>query len=191
MTTKTQLKTTTSLRMMKPDFEIGDTVETIDDNIKGVVISIENQLVKILSEDDFELTFQAHELIKITEKGLSIKTDDLKKVLQQELHTNRKIPIKKEKHTNKIEIDLHIHELIDDARHLSNFEILNIQLNKAKQQLEWAMDKRIKYVVFIHGVGQGVLKAELQTLFRRYENLEFYDADYQTYGVGATEVCIY
>ncbi|QTY26632.1 DNA mismatch repair protein MutS [Flavobacterium sp. CS20] len=177
--------------MMKPDFEIGDTVETIDDNIKGVVISIENQLVKILSEDDFELTFQAHELIKITEKGLSIKTDDLKKVLQQELHTNRKIPIKKEKHTNKIEIDLHIHELIDDARHLSNFEILNIQLNKAKQQLEWAMDKRIKYVVFIHGVGQGVLKAELQTLFRRYENLEFYDADYQTYGVGATEVCIY
>ncbi|WP_247653511.1 Smr/MutS family protein [Flavobacterium sp. CS20] len=176
---------------MKPDFEIGDTVETIDDNIKGVVISIENQLVKILSEDDFELTFQAHELIKITEKGLSIKTDDLKKVLQQELHTNRKIPIKKEKHTNKIEIDLHIHELIDDARHLSNFEILNIQLNKAKQQLEWAMDKRIKYVVFIHGVGQGVLKAELQTLFRRYENLEFYDADYQTYGVGATEVCIY
>ncbi len=176
---------------MKSNFEIGDSVETVDDNIKGVIISIENQLVKILSDDDFELSFQANELIKITDKGISIKSDDLKKVLQQELKTTRRKTPKKEKTPKKLEIDLHIHELIDDARHLSNFEILNIQLNKAQQQLEWAMDKRIKYVVFIHGVGQGVLKAELQTLFRRYENLEFYDADYQTYGVGATEVCIY
>ncbi|RRO23212.1 Smr/MutS family protein [Flavobacteriaceae bacterium 14752] len=174
-----------------PDFEIGDSVETIDDNIKGVVIAIENRWVKILSEDDFELSFQTHELIKITDKGLSIKAEELKKVLQQELKTNRKKTPRKEEPSKKLEIDLHIHELIDDARHLSNFEILNIQLKKAKQQLEWAMDKRIKHVVFIHGVGQGVLKAELQTLFRRYDNLEFYDADYQTYGVGATEVSIY
>jgi len=176
---------------MMPNFEIGDTVETIDDNIKGLVIAIENQWVKILSEDDFELNFQANELIKITDKGLSIKNDDLKKVLQQELKTKKRKAPEKEKTPNKIEIDLHIHELIDDARHLSNFEILNIQLDKAKQQLEWAMDKQIKYIVLIHGVGQGVLKAELQTLLRRYDNIEFYDADYQTYGVGATDVCIY
>jgi hypothetical protein len=45
-------------------------------------------------------------------------------------------------------------------------------------------------VVFIHGVGEGVLKIELEYLFRRYENVKYYDADYQKYGLGATEVYI-
>ena len=45
--------------------------------------------------------------------------------------------------------------------------------------------------VFIHGVGEGVLKLELEYLFSRYDNVKFYDADYQKYGLGATEVYIY
>jgi len=45
--------------------------------------------------------------------------------------------------------------------------------------------------VFIHGIGEGVLKAELEYLFRRYGNLKYYDADYQKYGRGATEVYIF
>mgnify|MGYP005846628947 CR=1 FL=1 len=146
---------------------------------------------KIRTEDDFEMFFKPEEIIKIPESDLDIKDEELYEVIQQELKGNKKLSSKKEKKPQKVEIDLHIHELIDDARYLSNFEILNIQLNKAKSQLEWAINKRLKHVVFIHGVGQGVLKAELLTLFRRYENLEYYDADYQTYGFGATEVSIY
>ena len=177
---------------MKPEFKIGDSVETLDDNIKGRVISVALDEIKISTEDGFEMQFKPHELIKTSHYALNIKTEDLKEVISQEQQRSRKKPkIKSSKPPKKIEIDLHIHELIDDARHLSNFEILNIQLDKAKQQLEWAMDKQVKYIVLIHGVGQGVLKAELQTLLRRYDNIEFYDADYQTYGVGATEVCIY
>jgi dsDNA-specific endonuclease/ATPase MutS2 len=177
---------------LKPEFKIGDSVETLDDNIKGRVVSVATDEIKISTEDGFKLEFKPHELIKTSTNTLNIKTEDLKKVILQEKQPPRKKPkIKSSKPPQKIEIDLHIHELIDDARHLSNFEILNIQLDKAKQQLEWAIDKRVKYIVFIHGVGQGVLKAELQTLLRRYDNIEFYDASYQTYGVGATEVCIY
>ncbi len=177
--------------MTSNNFKLGDSVETVDDNIKGVVISIDDNSVKILTEDDFEMQFLPNELIKTPKKDLKIEENEILKVVRQEFKTIKKPDTKKQKLPHKIEIDLHIHELIDDARHLSNFEILNIQLKKAKEQLDWAIDKRIKYVVFIHGVGQGVLKAELQTLFRRYDNLGFYDANYQTYGVGATEVCIY
>jgi hypothetical protein len=50
------------------------------------------------------------------------------------------------------------------------------------------MRKRIQKIVFIHGVGEGILKAELDFLLGRYDNLKFYDADYQKYGLGATEV---
>ena len=176
---------------MPTDFKIGNSVETIDDNIKGVIIAVENKVLIVQTEDGFEMQFQSEELIKIPDIEINIKDEDIRKVKLQELNHSKKTKPKKEKKPQKVEIDLHIHELIDDARHLSNFEILNIQLKKAKSQLEWAIDKRLKYVVFIHGVGQGVLKAELQTLFRRYNNLEFYDADYLTYGLGATEVCIY
>ena len=74
---------------------------------------------------------------------------------------------------------------------MSNYDMLNIQLDTAKRQLDFAISKRIQKVVFIHGVGEGVLKEELRYLFNRYDNVKFYDADYQKYGLGATEVYIY
>jgi dsDNA-specific endonuclease/ATPase MutS2 len=69
--------------------------------------------------------------------------------------------------------------------------MLNIQLDTAKNQLEFAIKKRIQKIVFIHGVGEGVLRTELETMLGRYDNLKFYDADYRQYGVGATEVYIF
>ena len=73
---------------------------------------------------------------------------------------------------------------------MSNFDMLNLQLDTARGQLEFAIRKRIPKIVFIHGKGEGVLKQELETLFSRYNNVRFYDADYKTYGLGATEVSV-
>jgi hypothetical protein len=176
---------------MKNNFEIGDLVETLDNDIIGKIVSIDGDKIKILSEDLFEIEFKANELIKLPDEELPVENHELKKVIQNELRTNTKKAESNPKPLKLLEVDLHIHELIDDARHLSNFEILNIQLNNAKKRLEWAMQKRLKSIVFIHGVGQGVLREELYALFRRYDNLEWFDANYQTYGAGATEVRIY
>ena len=90
-----------------------------------------------------------------------------------------------------MEVDLHIHQLVPSSKGMSNYDMLNIQMETAKRQLEFAIRKRIQKVVFIHGVGAGVLKEELNYLFKRYENVKYYDADYQKYGLGATEVYIY
>jgi dsDNA-specific endonuclease/ATPase MutS2 len=90
-----------------------------------------------------------------------------------------------------MEVDLHIHKLTDSNRRMTNYDMLTLQLDTAKRQLEFAMRKRIQKIVFIHGVGEGVLKMELETLFRRYENIKYYDADLQKYGHGATEVYIF
>lgn len=179
------------IEKMATSFRVGDIVETIDDNVSGEIIYIKGDEIKILSDDFFELTFSPNELIKKPHDDITIQSEDLKKVIQSELSMNKISTKSNSKTPHTVEVDLHIHELIDDARNLSNFEILNIQLKNAKNRLEWAMKKRIKTVVFIHGVGQGVLREELYTLFRRYENLEFFDANYQTYGIGATEVRIY
>ena len=69
--------------------------------------------------------------------------------------------------------------------------MLTLQLETARRQLEFAIRKRIQKVVFIHGVGEGVLRTELEYLFGRYDNITFYDANYQKYGIGATEVYIF
>ena len=71
------------------------------------------------------------------------------------------------------------------------FDILNLQLDTAKRQLDFAISKRIQRVVFIHGVGQGVLKTELGFLLKKYSGIRHYEADFQKYGWGATEVYLY
>ena len=90
-----------------------------------------------------------------------------------------------------MEVDLHINQLVKSSRGMTNYEMLNLQLQTAKRQLEFAIHKRVQRIVFIHGVGEGVLRQELETLFRRYDNLTYYDANYQKYGLGATEVYIH
>ena len=174
---------------------VGDKVLVMDDAISGVIIKIKNETITILTHDDFELTFLEKELVLI-DNSLS-KRDlgkmDLAAILSEK---NQKKPRKtlrtkpKERTQAAMEVDLHIHQLVAKSKHLSNFDMLTIQLEAAKRQLEFAISKRIQRVVFIHGVGEGVLRSELEYLFGRYDNVKFYDADYQKYGRGATEIYI-
>ncbi|MNS20666.1 Endonuclease MutS2 [compost metagenome] len=73
---------------------------------------------------------------------------------------------------------------------MSNYDILTLQTETAKRHIEFAIKNRIPKIVFIHGVGEGVLKSELDFLLGRYDEIVFQDADYQKYGLGATEVYI-
>jgi DNA-nicking Smr family endonuclease len=90
-----------------------------------------------------------------------------------------------------MEVDLHIAQLVPSQRGLSNYDMLEIQLDTAKRQLHFAMKKGIQRVVFIHGVGAGVLKQELEYLLKRYDAVSFEDANFQKYGRGATEIYIH
>jgi hypothetical protein len=86
-----------------------------------------------------------------------------------------------------LEVDLHIEEIIENPGGLSNSEMMNIQLNHFRKNLDRALLSRSSSIVFIHGVGNGKLKQairhELQTL-----DINFRDASYEKYGIGATEV---
>ncbi|MCW5515878.1 Smr/MutS family protein [Muriicola sp. Z0-33] len=172
----------------------GDTVETIDDIVRGRVVKISGDLVTITTEDGFQLQFPASELVKVSDQPqIKVTNAEVADAKTDKEQPRKKITVVKPKERNapKMEVDLHIHQLVPSAKHMTNHEMLNIQLDTAKRQLEFAIRKRIQKVVFIHGVGEGVLKEELKYLFRRYENIKYYDADYQKYGMGATEIYIY
>lgn len=169
----------------------GDKVAALDDDLEGVVIEV-GQLIKIETTEGFLMDFNPRELVKIEKPIEELPIDvDLNRVLQEKQTPKKPKSRKvkpKERNAPPMEVDLHIEKLVNSFRGMSNFDILNLQLETAKRQLEFAMRKRIQKIVFIHGVGEGVLKAELDYLLNRYDNLKFYDADYQKYGQGATEV---
>ena len=87
-------------------------------------------------------------------------------------------------------VDLHIDKLIKFQKNLKKYEILSFQLKIAKKKLDLAILNGAKRIIFIHGVGQGILKFELEKILRLYNNLEFYPANFKEYGYGATEVSI-
>ena len=74
---------------------------------------------------------------------------------------------------------------------MSNFEMISVQKNTITNSISHAKKSRIKTIIFIHGVGQGVLKKELISILKNTGNLSWYDASFQKYGVGATEVTLF
>lgn len=177
--------------------KIGDQVQVLDDDFAGTVVAINKDIVQVASEDGLLLSFRKTELIpaisshhaaqlsQVSLQAIASK-GDLKPKKKKELTSH-----KKKQKMPPMEVDLHIGKLVSSSRGMSNFQILSLQLDTAKRQLIFARSKRIQRIVFIHGVGEGILKEELYYLLRKEENIDFYDADYQKYGVGATEVYLF
>ncbi|PHR69381.1 MAG: DNA mismatch repair protein MutS [Lutibacter sp.] len=175
-------------------FKIGDKVAVTDDAIKGKVTAIDNQMISILTEYDFVMKFTENELVKIgVEQSEIAKTVIVSNQLSyKEEYKKGQKQTKFKKNKGEIppmEVDLHIDKLIKSSRGMDNYDMLTLQMDTAKYKLEFAIRNRIPRIVFIHGVGAGVLKTELDYLFNRY-NVKISEASYQKYGMGATEVYI-
>ncbi len=126
------------------------------------------------------------ELDKMTDK-------DFKKVIDEKDKANRPKEENKKKNSSPeiVEVDLHIEELIDNTNGLSNREIIDIQLDKFYREMDEAIKNRVKRIVFIHGVGNGVLKQEItKKLKSKYAKFNFQDASFKEYGYGATMVIL-
>ena len=176
--------------------KVGDKVSVLDEDVSGKIIAISGEHVTIVDTDGFDLQYTKKELVT-NNHGVSdydMIPHNISEVLsekQTKKNVNSRRIKPKVRNLPPMVIDLHIHQLIPKYRSLNNFEILTIQLEEAKRQLNFAISKKIQRIVFIHGVGEGVLRMELEFLLKRFDNLKFYDADYQKYGVGATEVYIF
>lgn len=175
-------------------FNKGDKVTVLDDAIDGIVLSVKADKVTIETTDGFDLTFEAKELIKIGANDLNFNIgQNLSQIIKEkEIPKARSfVKEKKPKHEAGVpEFDLHIEKLVKSFKGMNNYDILTLQTETAQRHIEFAIRNRIPKIVFIHGVGEGVLKSELDFLLGRYDSIAFHDANYQKYGLGATEVYI-
>jgi dsDNA-specific endonuclease/ATPase MutS2 len=174
--------------------EIGNKVAVLDDVLKGKIININGDEVSVETTDGMIFKFNSSELVKvdIEQHELSKYSDINNSLLKEKISQTpaKKSLFKKEKKEVILEVDLHINKLVKSTRNMDNYDILNIQLDTAKNKVEFAISKRISKIVFIHGVGEGVLKSELQRLLNKYP-IKYYDASYKKYGLGATEVYVF
>lgn len=100
-------------------------------------------------------------------------------------------PEKKEIERPPHDVDLHIEKLHDDYQFLNKTEILNIQLDYFRKMLDAAVVHKLSSIVFIHGVGNGVLRVEIHKQLSRNQHVKtFMDARKEKFGYGATEVIL-
>lgn len=180
--------------MKKNDLKLGDKVYILDANYSGYITKIDGSQINIKTEDGFEMMFDISELIKVDDELFNsylISKMNYKKIQFQNIDEKKKNKFKINKQRKDITVvDLHIDKLIKFQRNLKKYEILSFQLKIAKKKLDLAILNGAKRIIFIHGVGQGILKFELEKILRLYNNLEFYPANFKEYGYGATEVSI-
>ncbi len=164
-----------------------------------------NELVKIkahrfFKDNSFAVNDFFHEkavLLPILKDEFEKKVEALsasetRQILQEKGEFQVREPRKRvEKTPDVVEVDLHIHELLDDTRGLTNAELLKIQLDRVHAVMEEYANKQGQKIVFIHGIGNGTLKHEVRRLLNtRYKKHNFQDASFREYGFGATMVVI-
>jgi len=89
----------------------------------------------------------------------------------------------------KYEIDLHIENLVNNTRGLTNADIVKIQLDNLQRYMQLAIVHRQERMIVIHGLGKGRLREEVHAILKQTPEVSRYKNEWSgKYGFGATEI---
>lgn len=189
-------------------FQTGQRVKFLNDVGSATVVRVEGSTVVVEDEDGFERSVTAAELMAAPDPEVEARQygdaiPDVAQLLAQEVGEKRMRELQKDfevryqhaQATNMarrdahMEVDLHIHELVDDQRGLPDRAKLAIQMDHFDRMMDIAKREKLRRIVFIHGVGQGVLRHHIRTtLEQHHPDCSYREGDPRKYGSGATEV---
>ncbi len=173
-------------------FQIGQKVVFLRESGGGVVLSVEPKgCYKVEDQDGFSRICHFSELAPVHGEDYKVSEETIDLVREEKTVNPLKQKQAVAKEPDRWEIDLHIEELVDSHAGWSNAEILNRQLYEFRSFLNKARKARIRRLIIIHGVGEGVLRHEIRSFLNDMQGVEYYDADYREYGQGATAVEIH
>ena len=190
------------------DFKVGDLVKFLNDVGTATVLRVEGNVVIVEDEDGFERSVERAELMDAgdrdqDEKKYGNRLPDVAQLLTQEVGERRMKELQRDfevryqhaqatsmsRRDAHMEVDLHIHELVDDQRGLADGAKLAIQMAHFDRMMDIAKREKLRRIVFIHGVGQGVLRHQIRTaLDQHHPDCNYREGDPRRYGSGATEV---
>lgn len=186
----------------------GDKVAFLNEAGGGVVLRmLSHNRAVVRTDDGFELEHPLSALVKV-EAGVDdvlygLNDEQLRSVAANDRQDERiaadrrgsgslkkaqTSPRQNDKDT--MEVDLHLHEILETERGMSDGEKLDAQLRYFERMLNTAIRERKQRLIVIHGVGEGRLREEVRKVLAYYDTVRFDDADPRRYGYGATEVTI-
>jgi len=182
-------------------FKVGDKVKILDEHGEGVITEIASNNSVMVEIDGLDYPFNISNLIKVDDDNNIIHKaheKDFDHLLKEPKSQNEKevlqhIPLEvleKVSTRGLPEIDLHIYELVDKPRDLTNSEMLAIQIQRLEHFIHNCIVQSVSEFVIIHGVGEGVLRTEVHKVLVSHGNIDFEDADFREYGAGATNAKI-
>lgn len=173
-------------------FNLGEKVGFLSEKGTGIVKQINGFKYLIQDEIGFERWLHLSEIIKLHDSLQHIELEDVainrKKQSDESLKASRKVKSNQE---HEWEIDLHSYAIMDSEINKTAGEIFRYQVSILKSFLRRAEKHKIRKVIIVHGIGEGVLKNEVRYIISKIDNMECMDADFKKYGKGATEVRIY
>ena len=183
------------------EVRLGNKVKFINEDLDGVITKIVSQTKVIVAcSDGFNHEISLSEVLIIGEDDSHSYNVDVESVVQkitsEEQDKPKKGFLSKYINSNKyklegvLEIDLHLERLVDFPEKLEDWQKLHTQMQHVKNTLIAAKNFHINRIVFIHGVGTGVLKTEIHNYLSEFDNIIIKKADFREYGEGATEVII-
>lgn len=116
-----------------------------------------------------------------------LDADMIKEMLFEHSEASLKETPQKSRINAAHEVDLHIEQIVPNHHELKPEEILSVQFRYFEEALDQAISQGIDEVVFIHGVGNGVLKNKIHKYLGQHQNVRFFkDAQKEKFGYGAT-----
>jgi dsDNA-specific endonuclease/ATPase MutS2 len=190
-------------------FKVGEEVKFLNEEGGGVIVEIlNNGRVLVCDDHGFEIEVKKSDLvsrqhsvvdedeIRLKVNAFDVQTKDAEtgakgyvnyvKIMGEYLMKSKPHWTRKDK--DFVEIDLHIEELAEKPKSLSDGQKLQLQLDYARHCMDAAREMGLKRLIFIHGIGEGVLKHELHKWFIAEGDLQVVQGRFTRYGGGATEV---
>lgn len=168
-------------------FKPGDKVVFLTEQGGGVVKEVLSAThVSLIDDMGFERPYPADALAPLRVTQIAV---DERKLMEKKEPAKVKISQKQQK--NQVyRIDLHIEELLPGHSLMTNYEMLQLQMEHFKRAFNHCKNKRIKRLQVIHGVGEGILRGEIHNFLRQFSGTEFHDMSYTRNGFGGTEVIL-
>jgi len=160
--------------------KIGDKVSVIDENLDGIITSVQEKMV--VFKDDFGFTHQ------YPKEKLVSKNPDFYENIKVEKKNEQSKPKSNKNAANHLVLDLHFNKLVKNPADYESFERLFLQKEKLLETLEFCRKNNLKKLEIIHGIGDGVLQNIVFDVLKGMTNIEFEDHEFFFHSSGSVMV---
>jgi hypothetical protein len=124
-------------------------------------------------------------LIHLTSEAIKVDVVSLKEAM---MNPKSKTETANKSHVTRVPetIDLHIENLVEDVNSIPKNEMLKFQVNHFEKLLDQAIIQGMSEITFIHGVGNGTLKYNIEKKCSGHPHIAYFkDAMKEKFGYGA------